>query len=903
MIRRRFAALVLACLASTAAAVEHTRDGVIAIDSSQIAGTSDGDNPGKAWLGVLPLPAPVTLNAGDTIQGSVGFDTRLLRISDHGGGFFRIGTTTGFEQLMATAVMPGTPSSSSQQDDTLRFVDARGPVVQLGGTRRGGVSHNGMLAQVSTNVVSTDGSVVVSGLTYRMKLVSGGPFTFDAVSFRVLGEELAVEQRPADDLAWRACVTGETLSGPGGTDACIAVGSVMAEGEASGLESLRAVVVSPDGTSVYTAAALDDAVARFDRDPLSGALAYRGCITGTTDIDPACTELAGATATGEDSGLSLVNALAISPDGTSLYATSPSDDAIVRFDRDPSTGVLTFADCLTGETQSEDACTPIADAAPSGYESGLDRPWALTVSADGRSVYAVALADDAVVHFERDPSTGALAYRGCITGEAESGPMGTNACVAIPTATADGTGSGLDAPHALTLSPDGASLYVAAPGDDAVARFDRDPATGALTYRDCITANSDVESCTQVGSAAVGGENTGLDEMVSLAMSADGSSLYAAAASDDAVVRFTRDATTGALAFADCITGERESGDACAQVDTSADGGATSGLDRAYSIVVAPDGSSVHVAALFDDAVTSFQRDAITGGLTPSGCLTGERGVLTSHPCARIGSAQSSGTHSGLDAPAALAVSADGRSLYTASTQDAAVGWIDRLVPPTTTTTLATTTSTTTTTTSSTLPSSTVPTTTSTTTTSTSSTTSTTIPSLPIGAAQLVIVDHADASKRKIVFVSDDPRIVPKVPTVTDGIDPTSAGASLHVYNAAGGNDDACFRLPASRWESTVKRSRATLKYVDADADFGPCKTALVKGGKLAITCVAKTKPIDYSLDEPAQQRVAVRFRSGTTEYCAVFGGTVVKDASGKKFVAKNAGMPTACPVPPSTCP
>lgn len=898
--------LALVCIASAAAA-DYTRDGVIEPEPAQIAGTSDGDNPGKQWQAKLTFPAPITLNPGDTVRGSVGFGRRLVRVSDFGGGFFRIGMTTGFEQLIALGTIPGAPAQTSQEDNTLRFADARGPVVNLGATRRNSVSHPGMFAQVVTNVVSTDGSILVSGLTYRLKLVSGGPFTFDAVTLRLLAEELEVADRPSNDVAWRACVTGETLSGPGGTDACAPIPSIAPEGEASGLEALRAVVVSADGTSVYAAAALDHAVARFDREPATGALTYRDCLTGATDLMAACTEIPGATPTGEDSGLDLVHALAISPDGTSLYAVSPGDDAVVRFDRDPATGALTFGDCVTGEIPTTaNECRPIPDAAPTGEDSGLDRPFAMAVSADGTSAYAVAFDDDAVVHFDRDPATGVLTYRGCITGEAESGPAGTNACIAIATATSGGEGSGLDGPYALALSPDGASLYVAAPGDDAVARFDRDPATGALTYRDCITGEAGVDACTPIASASPDGADSGLDDVAALAVSPDGSSLYAAAANDDAVARFTRDTTTGALTFDDCITGEHESATACSEVPTATERGMRSGLDRALSIVVAPDGSSVHVAAVFDDAVTTLQRDLATGALTPAGCITGELGNLNSSPCARIGSAQSSGTHSGLDAPAALAISPDGRSLYTASAQDAAVGRFDRLPPPpvTTTTTIATTTTTSTsssTTTSSSRPSSTLPATT--TTTSTSSTTTTTIAILPIGAAQLVIVDHPDATKRKIVFTSNDPRIVPKVPTVEDGIDPTTDGAVLQVYHAAGTGDHACFPLPASEWVATIKRSRATLRYVDQDATVGPCKMVLVKGGKLTLTCNAKARPIDYTLDEPTQQKVAVRFRSGGTEYCALFGGTVVKDSAGKKFVAKNAAMPTTCPVPPSTCP
>jgi hypothetical protein len=79
--------------------------------------------------------------------------------------------------------------------------------------------------------------------------------------------------------------------------------------------------------------------------------------------------------------------------------------------------------------------------------------------------------------------------------------------------------------------------------------------------------------------------------------------------------------------------------------------------------------------------------------------------------------------------------------------------------------------------------------------------------------------------------------------------------------------------------------------------------TALVKDAKLlTVTCLGKVQPIAYSLDEPAQVSVAVRFGSGTTEYCTVFGGTVAKDKT-KKNLARNTAAPATCPVPPATCP
>ena len=89
--------------------------------------------------------------------------------------------------------------------------------------------------------------------------------------------------------------------------------------------------------------------------------------------EPACTEIDAASANGTDSGLDGVRAVAVSPDGKSLYAVAPEDDAVAVFDRDPATGILTYQGCLTGETQSGNAaCTAIPSATDNGIDSGLD---------------------------------------------------------------------------------------------------------------------------------------------------------------------------------------------------------------------------------------------------------------------------------------------------------------------------------------------------------------------------------------------------------------------------------------------------------------------------------------------------------------------------------------------------
>jgi hypothetical protein len=91
---------------------------------------------------------------------------------------------------------------------------------------------------------------------------------------------------------------------------------------------------------------------------------------------------------------------------------------------------------------------------------------------------------------------GELVYKGCISGNTDRGPGGSRTCSLIPNASRDGTGSGLAFPHWPVVSSDGRSLYVVSGArcgraycddDAAVSRFRRNPRTGALHYRGCIS--------------------------------------------------------------------------------------------------------------------------------------------------------------------------------------------------------------------------------------------------------------------------------------------------------------------------------------------------------------------------------------------------------------------------------
>src|SRR6266511_2194548 len=324
----------------------------------------------------------------------------------------------------------------------------------------------------------------------------------------------------------------------------------------------------------------------------TGALTGQGCIQnfGRTDC--------GVTAP----GLITANGVAASPDGKSVYVTSLLGDAIVRFDRDTTTGALTPQGC-------------IADAGISGCgvgvtQQGLDAATGVAVSPDGKSVYVASQADDAIVRFDRDTTTGALTGAGCIqdVGKAD---CGTNT-------------QGHHGAYGVAVSPDNKSVYVASAQDNAIVRFDRDTTTGALTGQGCIA---------DVGKADCGLiTQQGLDGANGVAASPDGRSVYVASIQDRAVVRFDRDTATGALTGQGCI----------ADVGDAAGCGTTQqGLASANGVAVSPDGRSVYVASQTDDAIVRFNREdppetqidsgpsGTTSNTTPTFTFSSDEGNVT----------------------------------------------------------------------------------------------------------------------------------------------------------------------------------------------------------------------------------------------------------------------------------
>lgn len=280
------------------------------------------------------------------------------------------------------------------------------------------------------------------------------------------------------------------------------------------------LALSPDGRDVYVAAGGEDALSVFQRDPDTGALTFiETQRNGKAGVD----------------GLATPYHLTVSPDGSHVYATSFGDHALTVFQRDPATGRLRFVEAQFNGLH--------------GVE-GLDDPDFVTVSPDGRYVYAGSYYAKSLAVFERDRGSGALHF------------------VEGHFASKDGPLRGMGAINCLLVSPDSRYLYV---GDDwdSVAVLEREEPSGRLH---------------RVQMAYIGGGNN-------LAMSPDGRYVYAAGYYDFGVAR--RDELTGELTLLETYS----------EYDTLGYSG----------VQVSPDGRYVFCFGQQGWSTAVFERDASTG--------------------------------------------------------------------------------------------------------------------------------------------------------------------------------------------------------------------------------------------------------------------------------------------------
>lgn len=157
----------------------------------------------------------------------------------------------------------------------------------------------------------------------------------------------------------------------------------------------------------------------------------------------------------------------------------------------------------------------------------------------------------------------------------------------------------------------------------------------------------------------------------------------------------------------------------------------------------------------------------------------------------------------------------------------------------------------------------------------------------PVSGRRLVMVQTGGGNQRLVVLSRDT--ILAPTPGGAD--DPTVAGATLTIASGSLG-ETASFDLPAANW--AVNASGAVFRYRNALAPGGPSavKVTRLKNGSL-LKVSAKSTGI--TLDEPTQGSILVSLVIGPRQYCATFGGTVLRDEP-NRFIAKNAPAPGSCP-------
>jgi 6-phosphogluconolactonase (cycloisomerase 2 family) len=450
----------------------------------------------------------------------------------------------------------------------------------------------------------------------------------------------------------------------------------------TGLEAAFSPYVTPDGQQVYVCGLDSDALVAFNRDPESGELSYINTyVDNSNGVD----------------GISGPTTIRVSANGNFLYATGSNEDAVGVFSRDTNSGELTFLTMVqegvngvsgiaypTYIDLSEDGdnlyVTGFASASLAVFElndingmatfqnaetegnlgvSGLDGSAAVTLSPDGNFVYVAGNNDDAIVVFERNQNTGMLTFVQKIEdGAATDGLNGIN-CIAV---SPDGnyvystgfwdktivlfernsiTGEltyierykdeisgvdGLNGANFITISPDGNNVYATAFWEHSLAVFNVNPTNGKLTF-------------VEVFKDGVLGVD-GLNRASGVSVSPDGSSVYVAGNTDNAIAVFER-GIDGTLTYIEAIK------DGVNGVD---------GIQRITAVIVSPNSANVYATGLNDDAVAIFNRDANTGLLTYTG--QAKNGV---------------GDVVGLDGPSRLTISENGEHIYVTSTNDDAI--------------------------------------------------------------------------------------------------------------------------------------------------------------------------------------------------------------------------------------
>ena len=318
------------------------------------------------------------------------------------------------------------------------------------------------------------------------------------------------------DLTEVGCLSSDGTDGKtGASEACVPTAGLLGGG---------AVIVSPDGKTVYTGSSASAAILAFHRDPTTGLLTRFGCLRLTPPLDSGCST---ANVFGG------IDALAVSPDGEGLYAGSGGGG--------PTPGSTTALSVLTGwaARSGDDDHAATTSAGPT--TTSRRRPRAQrrpALAPPRRGCHDDQRGHVIHVHFDDVDASPSVAS---VFGALAPGQALANPCLA--TGEVDGACANATATMNLTslaISPDGHYLYATAVSSQAIDIFARD-ASGNLAQTGCLLATPPPGPCTPSNSRPTRPTSR----------SSDGKNAYVAETAD--VVVADRTAATGQLTNRSCV--------------------------------------------------------------------------------------------------------------------------------------------------------------------------------------------------------------------------------------------------------------------------------------------------------------------------------------------------------------
>jgi DNA-binding beta-propeller fold protein YncE len=291
------------------------------------------------------------------------------------------------------------------------------------------------------------GAACATGIALPICAPANGLLTPDVVAVSPDGANVYVGTFFGNSVAAFARDAGSgALTQLAGTAGCIAE---AATGCAAGigLKGVEGLAVSGDGASVYAASALANTVVELARDPATGALAQ-------LPAPNACVADAPLTGCTEGRELSGANAVAVSPDGVNVYATSLFSSSVTAFDRDAASSVL-------AQKEATNACLVFMRSTGCSFGRALLAPEGIAVSPDGRNVYVTAFRTGAIDVLARNQQGAVRQLRGAAGCHARKQVRGCT------------RGRALAGASSIAVSPDGRNVYTTAFESNAVDVFRR----------------------------------------------------------------------------------------------------------------------------------------------------------------------------------------------------------------------------------------------------------------------------------------------------------------------------------------------------------------------------------------------------------------------------------------------